>query len=73
VGQNVQGRHSELRAESDFEINVKAEQEIELILHHLEYQNAVLITMLEKLGISHEDAAAALAAHGIKAPDTSPA
>src|SRR5204862_2102926 len=54
VGQNVQGRHSELRAENDFEINIKAEQEIELILHHLEYQNAVLITMLEKLGITRE-------------------
>src|SRR5258706_14719696 len=73
VGQNVQGRHSELRAENDFEINVKAEQEIELILHHLEYQNAVLITMLEKLGITREDAAKALAEQGIKAPETSPA
>lgn len=69
VGQNVQGRHSELRAESDFEINIKAEKEIEVILHHLEYQNAVLITMLEKLGMSQDDAAAALAAKGIKAPE----
>ena len=69
VGQNVQGRHSELRAQSDFEINVKAEKEIEIILHHLEYQNAILITMLEKLGMSHEDAAAALTAQGVKAPE----
>jgi uncharacterized membrane protein len=29
VGQNLQGRHSELRAENDFEVNVKAEMEIE--------------------------------------------
>ena len=68
VGQNLQGRHSELRAENDFEVNVKAEQEIETILHHLEFQNAVLITMVEKLGLSQEEAVAALKAHGV--PET---
>lgn len=40
VGQNLQGRHSELRAESDFEINRKAEKEIQAILLHLEHQAA---------------------------------
>ena len=50
VGQNIQGHHSEARAISDLEINVRAEQEIELILNHLEYQNDILITMLRKLG-----------------------
>src|SRR6202008_146370 len=39
VGQNIQGKHSEARAESDLEVNVKAEKEIEAILYHLEYQN----------------------------------
>jgi uncharacterized membrane protein len=67
VGQNLQGRHSELRAENDFEVNVKAEMEIETILHHLEFQNAVLIAMLQKLGLSQEDAVAALKAHGVPA------
>jgi uncharacterized membrane protein len=38
VGQNLQGRHAEARAESDFEVNVKAEREIEAILLHLEAQ-----------------------------------
>ena len=52
VGQNVQGRHSEMRAEHDLEVNVKAEEEIEVILQHLEYQNAILIAMVEKLGVS---------------------
>jgi uncharacterized membrane protein len=52
VGQNIQGRHSELRAENDLEVNVKAESEIEMILQHLEYQNALLIAMVEKLGVS---------------------
>jgi uncharacterized membrane protein len=51
VGQNIQGRHSELRADNDLEINLKAEAEIEVILQHLEYQNALLITMVEKLGV----------------------
>ncbi len=49
VGQNIQGRHSEERAKSDLEINIKAEQEIEVILRHLEYQNGLLIALMEKL------------------------
>ena len=48
------GRHAEARAEYDLEVNVKAEQEIEVILQHLEYQNAILIAMVEKLGVSFE-------------------
>jgi uncharacterized membrane protein len=36
VGQNLQGRHAEARAEADFEVNTKAEREIEAILLHLE-------------------------------------
>jgi uncharacterized membrane protein len=51
VGQNVIGRHAEARAEHDLEINVRAEQEIEVILEHLEHQNRILIAMLEKLGL----------------------
>jgi uncharacterized membrane protein len=38
IGQNLQGRHTEARAESDYEVNVKAEREIEAILLHLESQ-----------------------------------
>jgi uncharacterized membrane protein len=49
VGQNIQGRHQETRAESDLEINIKAEKEIETILHHLEYQNKILISIAEKI------------------------
>ena len=50
VGQNLQGRHAELRAENDLDINIKAEKEIEVILQHLEYQNAMILEMLAKLG-----------------------
>src|SRR2546423_910472 len=36
IGQNLQGAHSDARAEADFEVNIKAEEEIETILLHLE-------------------------------------
>ena len=55
VGQNLLGQHAEARAEHDLEINIKAEQEIEVILHHLEHQNEILITMLTKLGVDVRD------------------
>ena len=50
VGQNVQGRRAEIRSENDFEVNVRAEKEIGIILQHLEYQNAILIALLERAG-----------------------
>ena len=72
VGQNIQGQHAEARAEHDLEINVKAEQEIELVLHHLEQQNDMLIAMLEKQGIKLEEALGRTArAAQAKAADTS--
>jgi uncharacterized membrane protein len=49
VGQNLQGRHSETRAEADFEVNTKAEREIEAILAHLENQNEMMLQILTKL------------------------
>ena len=55
VGQNIQGKHADARAESDLDINIKAEEEIEVILHHLEYQNSILIAMLAKLGLNIDE------------------
>lgn len=49
VGQNLQGRHSEARAEADFEVNTRAEREIEAILTHLEYQNELILKILHHL------------------------
>lgn len=49
IGQNLQGDHAERRAESDFEVNQKAEKEIENILTHLENQNDILSDILDKL------------------------
>ena len=52
VGQNIQGGHAEARAEHDLEVNVKAEEEIEVILSHLEYQNHLLIQLMQKLNLN---------------------
>ena len=48
VGQTIQARHSEIRADHDLEVNAKAEAEIEVILQHLEYQTRMLVAMLDK-------------------------
>ena len=42
MGQNLQSAHTDARSEADFEVNTKAELEIETILTHLENQNAIL-------------------------------
>ncbi len=49
IGQNLQSDHAERRAQADFEVNKKAEEEIENILLHLENQNDALEEILEKL------------------------
>jgi uncharacterized membrane protein len=56
LGQNIQGRHSEHRAQHDLEVNVRAEEEIEVVLTHLEYQNDMLIAMVQKLGVNMKEA-----------------
>jgi uncharacterized membrane protein len=49
IGQNLQSRHAELRAEADFEINTKAEIEIETIMMHLENQNELILQILNHI------------------------
>jgi uncharacterized membrane protein len=39
VGQNLQGRHAEKRANADYEVNIQSGREIETILLHLENLN----------------------------------
>ncbi len=50
VGQNLQARHAELRAESEFETGQKAEREIEVILKQMDQQSQILQKILEKQG-----------------------
>lgn len=49
VGQNVQSKHAELRAEHDFQTDQKAEKEIETILLHLENHQRLILKILEKI------------------------
>ena len=49
IGQNMQSAHADARAESDFEVNTKAEAEIEAILQHLENQNTLIIEILNNI------------------------
>jgi uncharacterized membrane protein len=49
VGQNIQSDHAELRAEEDFEVNKKAELEVETILLHLERQDKLMMQIIHKL------------------------
>jgi len=49
ISQNFEGRFSELRAQADFEINQKAEKEIEVIIAHLENQNELLLELIHKI------------------------
>lgn len=51
VGQNLQGRHAELRAESDFAVNVRAEQEIALLFSMLQEQQKLLAAIAQHLNI----------------------
>ena len=49
IGQNLQADHAEARAEADFEVNKKAELEIETVLLHLQNQNALILRILRHL------------------------
>jgi hypothetical protein len=55
IGQNLQSAHSEARAEADFEVNKKAELEIETILQHLEYQNDLILKILKRVEASEQN------------------
>ncbi len=49
VGQNIEGRAAEWRAQMDFEVNKKAEQEIEVVIAHLENQNELLLELIHRI------------------------
>jgi uncharacterized membrane protein len=54
IGQNLQSRHAELRAETDLKINELAEIENETILIHLENQNEMIIEILKNIESRNE-------------------
>ena len=65
VGQNLQSRHSEIRAEMDFEINKKAELEVKAILHNLEHNTELILQLMKHLEcrVSEEEIRAISAEH----------
>jgi uncharacterized membrane protein len=48
VGQNLQGKHSEIRAENDYEINLKAEKEIADLKNELTEIKSLLTQLIQK-------------------------
>lgn len=49
IGQNLESRYSNMRAEGDFQINRQAEEEIKVVIGHLENQNELMLEVLRKL------------------------
>ena len=49
IGQNIQGKHAQLRADHDFDTDKKAEKEIETILNHLENQQNLMLEILKRI------------------------
>lgn len=49
IGQNLQARHAELRADSDFATDQDAEKKIEMILLKLESQGKDVLQILQEL------------------------
>ena len=49
LGQNIQAKASDIRAEADLEINIQAALENEAILLHLEQQNKIMLQIVKTL------------------------
>ncbi|MEN3001931.1 MAG: DUF1003 domain-containing protein [Armatimonadota bacterium] len=49
VGQNVLSLDAELRAESDYEVNLKTEHYVEAIMRHLQHQNQLLKQLMDQV------------------------
>lgn len=49
IGQNLQARHAEARAESDYEVNVKSEREVHEMVSRLEKQEKLIFELLRRL------------------------
>ena len=53
MSQNRQADKDRLMAQHDYEINLKAEQEVKAIMHHLEQQDDIMIDILRRLEAQH--------------------
>src|SRR5271166_78921 len=55
MSQNRQAAKDRLDAENDYQINVKAEEEVKAIMHHLEQQDEMMIDILHHLETQHKE------------------
>jgi uncharacterized membrane protein len=55
MSQNRQASKDRLDAENDYQINVKAEEEVKAIMHHLEQQDEMMIDILHHLEVQHKE------------------
>ena len=55
MSQNRQATKDRIAAEHDYEINVKAEEEVKEIMHHLEQQDELMIEILHHLEDQHRE------------------
>jgi uncharacterized membrane protein len=55
MSQNRQADKDRLMAQHDYEINLKAEQEVKAIMHHLEQQDDIMLDILRRLEAQHRE------------------
>ncbi len=55
MSQNRQAAKDRVAAENDYTINVKAEEEVKAIMHHLEQQDDMMIDILHHLETQHKE------------------
>jgi uncharacterized membrane protein len=68
MSQNRQAAKDRLMAEQDYEINLKAEEELKSIMNHLEQQDEVMLDILRRMEGQHQVIMTKL---GTTAPDSS--
>jgi uncharacterized membrane protein len=52
VGQNIQGKHAELRSENDYQVNLKSEKEVSEILARLTRLESMIEEVLTQQKLS---------------------
>jgi len=62
VGQNVINQHQELQSQEQFDTTMKAEHEIEQVMHHLDAQDAKILEIVERQEEQHQEMLASLSA-----------
>jgi uncharacterized membrane protein len=70
MSQNRQAAKDRLMAEQDYDVNLKAEEELKAIMSHLEQQDEVMLDILRRMEGQHQ---VILGKFGLATPDGTPA